>query len=178
MTGTTQGDIVRDILFPFAAIVIAASSAAAVEPALSAAMAAERARAHQHDLAVVLATVSRFDEVLFSAIADQGIAFGSGRPDTRTAALEAAYLRLRPQLREVAADGFAAGMDEPALRGAIAFFVSDAGRKFTSGMFEANGIMNNGAREHWGEWVEQMRAPAIPDAPPATKDGRAKDGDF
>jgi hypothetical protein len=123
-------------------------------------------------LAEAFVTVSRYDDMLFSAIADQTTGFGSGRPGERDAAAEAAFKRLQPELREVAANALAESCSESTLRAAITFFASDAGQRFAADGAYFNGAMNHEATQHWQEWAKTIRDTPAPAAAEPAKSGK------
>jgi hypothetical protein len=152
-----------------AAVAADPAPAAPQEPAATAGPADTLAR--RKELAEVFVAVAHFDDLIFSAVADQAIGFGAGRPGQRDAAAEAAFKRLQPELREIATDSFAEACSESTLRAAIAFYASDAGQRFAYDWPAMNGALNHECNRRWQDWSKKIRetpAPAV--AEPAKPD--------
>ena len=150
---------------------IAADTAPVAAPERGAAAAAAAdTLPRRKELAEAFVAVAHYDDLLFSAIADQTTGFGSGRPGERDARAEAAFRRLQPELREAAASALAETCSESTLRAAITFFASDAGQRFAADGPWFNGSINHEAGRHWQEWGKIIRDTPAPAETPAKKD--------
>jgi hypothetical protein len=64
------------------------------------------------------------------------------------------------------------------LRGAIAFWVSDAGEQFAVQLPIANGVINRVAAAQWPQWLERMHEKPPAETPVETGGKAGHKGDF